>query len=74
MLIIAGPAYAHYEILKQCAPYTEDRAFVGTVFGQGSFDLQAKSAFGEESLKKKEITVFGLKTVPYVCKVAKYGH
>ena len=73
-IIIAGPACAHYEILKRCAPYTEDGAFVGTVFGQGGFDLQARSAFGEDQLAKRGITVFGLKHVPYLCKATKYGH
>ena len=48
VLIIAGPACAHYEILKRCEPYVEKGAYVGTVFGQGGFDLQARSAFGEE--------------------------
>ena len=72
--MIAGPACAHYEILKRCEPYVEKGAYVGTVFGQGGFDLQARSAFGEEELVKREIVVFGLKHVPYLCKATKYGH
>lgn len=33
VLVIAGPACAHYEILKKCEPYVDKGAFVGTVFG-----------------------------------------
>ena len=72
-IVIGGPANAHYEILERIAPYVDSYAYVGTVFGQGGFDFQAKSVF-KNDLEDKNIVVFGLKHVPYLCQCTKYGH
>lgn len=47
-------------------------AYVGSIFGQGAFDLQAKHILGED-IEKKNLTIFSLQYVPFLCKVVNYG-
>lgn len=46
---------------------------VGTIFGQGAFDLQAKFILGEQLIHEKNITIFSLQYVPFICKAVNYG-
>jgi len=68
IITIAGPSYAHGEILNKIAKYVEEGSWVGTVFGQGAFDLQAHHA-----LKGKEVGIYALQTVPVICRGTDYG-
>lgn len=45
---------------------------MGTIFGQGGFDLQAKFVLGDD-IQNKNLTVFSLQYVPFLCKVVNYG-
>lgn len=47
------------EILQQIKPYLEQGAYVGSIFGQGGFDLQAKYVLGDD-IEKKNLTIFCL--------------
>jgi len=47
---------------------------VGSVFGQGAFDWQAQFALGGPGeLMRKNITLFGMQYVPFICKAFNYG-
>lgn len=59
VILICSPAHTKVDILKQIKPYLEHGAYVGTIFGQGGFDLQARYVLGDD-LKKKDITIFSL--------------
>lgn len=72
ILIVAGPSHIHGAILAKIAPFVGENAWVGTVYGQGAFDLQARSIFGS-ALAKKNITIFALQNVPFICKIIDYG-
>jgi hypothetical protein len=58
--------------LRKIEPYVSDNTFVGTVYGQGAFDLQARSIF-QGKLEDKNITIFALTNVPFICKIIEYG-
>ncbi len=45
---------------------------MGTIFGQGGFDLQAKYVLGDD-IKNKNLTIFSLQYVPFLCKAVNYG-
>jgi hypothetical protein len=72
IIIIGAPAHVHGEILAHIKEFVDPGAFVGTLFGEGAFDLQAQSVFGDD-LKNKDITIWALFNVPYICKIIKYG-
>ena len=72
VLLIAGPSHIHGHILKAIAPYVGENTWVGTVYGQGAFDLQARHIF-QDKLIKKGISIFALQNVPFICKTTEYG-
>jgi len=73
IIIICSPAHTKKEILQQIKPFIKKGALIGTVFGQGAFDLQANFVLGDQLIKEKEITIFSLQYVPFICKVINYG-
>lgn len=72
IILICSPAHTKVGILKQIKPYLEHGAYVGTIFGQGGFDLQARHVLGDD-LEKKNITIFSMQYVPFLCRVSTYG-
>ena len=72
VIIICSPAHTKVDILKQIKPYLQPGAFVGTIFGQGGFDLQARYVLGDD-VEKKNLSIFSLQYVPFLCKVVNYG-
>ena len=41
IIIVCSPGHTKIDVLKKIAPHVKDGALVGTIFGQGGFDLQA---------------------------------
>ena len=39
IVIVCSPGHTRVEVLKKIAPHVKERAIVGTIFGQGGFDL-----------------------------------
>ena len=72
IILICSPAQTKVDILQQIKPYLEHGAYVGTIFGQGGFDLQANYVLGDD-IQKKNLTIFSLQYVPFLCKVVNYG-
>lgn len=72
IVYICSPAHHKPAILRQIRPYLKEGAMVGSVFGQGAFDVQAFEALGED-IEKKKLTIFSLQYVPFICKVVNYG-
>jgi opine dehydrogenase len=72
IILICSPAHTKVDILKEIKPYLEHGAFVGTIFGQGGFDMQARFVLGDD-VEKKNLTIFSLQYVPFLCKVVNYG-
>ena len=63
VFILSCPVNAQEYLLRKIKPYVPTGAFVGSVFGQGGFDLIAKNVFGED-IKKKNITIWSLFNIP----------
>lgn len=72
VIIICSPAHTKKDILTQLKPHIKHGAMVGSIFGQGAFDWQAKHILGDDIFEKK-LTIFCLMYVPFICKVINYG-
>eukprot|EP00744_Colponema_vietnamica_P004143 GILI01006227.1.p1 GENE.GILI01006227.1~~GILI01006227.1.p1 ORF type:complete len:432 (-),score=117.45 GILI01006227.1:54-1286(-) len=71
VVIVCAPANAHFPLLQGAAPFVDDGAWVGTLFGQGGFDWAVKAAFGPRINRLG--CVFGLQNIPWICKIVEYG-
>jgi NAD/NADP octopine/nopaline dehydrogenase, alpha-helical domain len=67
VFIVSSPVNAQEEILRSIKPFVERGAIIGSVYGQGGFDLIAQSVFGED-LRAKNLTIFALFNIPSTCK------
>lgn len=70
IFILGGPSHANPQLLKGIAPYVKKGAFIGALYGQGAFDWAAKSILGD---KFKDVTVFALQHIPWICTTLQYG-
>jgi hypothetical protein len=69
-ILLALPAFAHDQILKDIAPYIKPGAVLGAMPARGGFDWSAKSSLRGKS---SQITLFGLQTLPWACRIERYG-
>lgn len=46
--IVSAPVNVQEEILHSIKPYVEHGSIIGSVYGQGGFDLIAESVFGDD--------------------------
>lgn len=72
VFIVSSPVSAQEEILRNIKPYVEQGSIIGSVYGQGGFDLIAENVFGED-IKKKNLAIFALFNIPSTCKVITPG-
>jgi hypothetical protein len=70
IVLLALPAFAHESILKEIAPYIEEGILLGALAARGCFDLCAMDVLGD---KAETITLFGLQTLPWACRIKEYG-
>ena len=74
IIIVCSPAHTKIELLEQCRDHLDPGCLVGSIFGQGAFDWQAKHALGGvENIKKNNWTIWSLQYVPFICKAVNYG-
>jgi hypothetical protein len=67
-VLLALPAFAHDTTLRAIAPFLEPSVIVGALPARGGFDFAAHSILAERGL-----TLFGLQTLPWACRIAAYG-
>lgn len=67
VFIISSPVNAQEEILRSIKPFVERNAIIGSVYGQGGFDLIAQSVF-QDDIQAKNLTIFALFNIPSTCK------
>ena len=72
IIIICSPGHTKGEILKQIRPFIKKGSLVGSIFGQGGFDMVAMAALGTD-ICEKQLTIFSLQYVPFICKAVTYG-
>ncbi len=70
IILLALPAFGHEAMLKQIAPYIPEGAWVGAMPARGFFDLCAQDVLEQ---KADAVTLFGLQTLPWACRIVEYG-
>jgi hypothetical protein len=70
LVLLALPAFAHESILREIAPFLEEGALVGALAARGCFDLCARDVLKG---KVDKVTIFGLQTLPWACRIKDYG-
>jgi hypothetical protein len=72
VFIISSPVNVQELLLRQLKPFIEEGAYIGSVFGQGGFDLIAANVLGDD-IQNKNLTVFSLFNIPSTCTVPEQG-
>jgi hypothetical protein len=71
LVVLALPAFAHGPVLEQLAPHLRDGVIVGAIPSRSGFEYQAKYIL--EGAGLREYTVFAAHTLPWACRIARYG-
>jgi hypothetical protein len=70
LVLLALPAFAHESTLRAIAPHLEDGVWVGVLPARGGVYWGARHALGG---RKDRVTIFGLQTLPWACRIQQYG-
>ena len=70
LILMALPAFAHEQILKQIAAYVSPGAWIGALPARGGFDLCIHDVFKG---RLSEISIFGFQTLPWACRIQEFG-
>lgn len=70
LILLATPAFAHQPVLESITPFLENEALIGAIPARSCFDLCARQTLGE---KFSQMTIFGMQTLPWACRVIQYG-
>ncbi len=72
LIVFVLPAFAHEDTLRQIIPFVDEHASVGAIPARGGFDYCAAQILAEYG--RKDVTLFGLQTLPWACRIREYGH
>lgn len=71
MVVLVLPAFAHESTLRAIVPHLDDSAWVGAIPARGGFEYCAAEVLGKAG--RPDVTVFGLQTLPWACRIQAYG-
>jgi hypothetical protein len=71
VVVLVLPAFAHEDTLRHIAPFLDEGAWVGALPARGGFDYCAAWVLAE--LGRPDVRLFGLQTLPWACRIEKYG-
>jgi hypothetical protein len=71
LVVLVLPAFAHEDTLRHIAPFLDEGAWVGALPARGGFDYCA--AWVLAGLGRPDVRLFGLQTLPWACRIEKYG-
>jgi hypothetical protein len=71
VVLLVLPAFAHKTTLVDIVPYLDEGAWVGAVPARGGLDYCAVRVLGDAG--RSDVTVFGLQTLPWACRIREYG-
>lgn len=71
IVLLALPAFAHEQVLLKISPYLRPGAWVGALPARGGFEWESALHLGQ---LYPSLTVFGLQTLPWACRIEAYGH
>jgi NAD/NADP octopine/nopaline dehydrogenase, alpha-helical domain len=72
VILFALPADRHERYLKAMLPHIRPGTLIGSMPGEGGFDLCVRHAFGKELADS--CTLFTLDTLPWACRIETFGH
>jgi hypothetical protein len=71
VVVLVLPAFAHEDTVRQIAPFLDRDAWVGAIPARGGFDYCAARVLAD--LGRADVRLFGLQTLPWACRIEKYG-
>jgi len=71
VVLLVLPAFAHEGTLRQILPFLDQGAWVGAVPARGGFDYAAAQVLRAGG--RDDVTLFGLQTLPWACRIREYG-
>jgi hypothetical protein len=71
VVVLVLPAFAHESTLKQIVPFLDRDAWVGAIPARGGFYYPAARVLAE--CGRDDVTLFGLQTLPWSCRIERYG-
>ncbi len=71
LVVLVLPAFAHEATLRQIAPFLGEGAWVGAIPARGGFDYSAARVLQQHG--RDDVSLFGLQTLPWACRVQEYG-
>ena len=71
VIMLVLPAFAHENTLRQIVPFLDKGAWVGAMPARGGFDYCAAHVLREYD--RDDVTLFGLQTLPWACRIREYG-
>ena len=71
LVVLVLPAFAHEATLHAVVPFLDEGAAIGAMPARGGLDFCAARAL--EALDRPDVTVFGLQTLPWACRIQAYG-
>jgi len=72
IVILALPAFVHRVTLEAIIPYIRPQAWLGALPARNGFLWEVQDVFKHLG-RKPDITVFGLQTLPWACRVRVFG-
>lgn len=71
IILFALPTDRHEFYLKAMLPYIKEGMMIGSMPGEGGFDLCVRNILGPELAEK--CTLFSLETLPWACRIQTFG-
>lgn len=71
VILFALPTDRHEVYLKSMKPYIREGTMIGSMPGEGGFDLCIRNVLGADLTKK--CTLFSLETLPWACRINSFG-
>jgi hypothetical protein len=71
IVLLVLPAFAHESMLRQIAPFLDENAWVGAMPARGGLDYAAAHVLEQQG--RDDVTLLGLQTLPWACRIREYG-
>ncbi len=71
VVVLVVPAFAHESTLRAIVPYLDNGAWVGAMPARGGLDYCMARVLDDAG--RSDVTIFGLQTLPWACRIAEYG-
>jgi hypothetical protein len=71
VVMLVLPAFAHESTLAEVVHYLDHGAWVGAAPARGGLEYCAARVL--EEARRSDVTIFGLQTLPWACRIREYG-